>query len=124
MPPPEESEDYSFYPAEMRPISFPTGAAEAAKTVLTRIAGMLDEDLGARPGLVSRAQDGWEGAFRDEFDETWSPQSTRLAGLKEDLQTLAGKLTTAMENVTTLNSQRTTQRETYLAEQTEPAGAN
>jgi hypothetical protein len=112
------------YPAHMQPISFPNGTAEGAKTVLDRIVRMLDGDLQARPGIVSGAQDGWEGAYRNEFDETWRIQETRLVGLKEDLQTLSGQISTPMGNVQAENERRATQREQYLEEQTEPAGAN
>jgi hypothetical protein len=112
------------YPAHMQDVYFPNAQASAAKTVCERIATLLGDHLGARPAMVSNAHDGWEGAYRDEFDETWSIQETRLVGLKEDLQTLAGRLGTAMENVETINSQRATEREQYAAEQSEPAGAN
>jgi uncharacterized protein YukE len=112
------------YPAHMQEITFPTGAATEAQTVLNRIAGLLDTSLQARPGMVAGAQDGWEGAYRQEFDETWRIQETRLANLKEDLQTLAGQIQTAMDNVAAENQHRSTQREQYLAEHSEPAGAN
>jgi uncharacterized protein YukE len=114
----------SSYPAHMQEIYFPTGTATEAKTVLDRIVRMLDTDLQARPGMVSSAQDGWEGAYRNEFDETWRIQETRLVSLKEDLQTLSGQIQTAMGNVASENERRATQREQYLEEQTEPAGAN
>jgi uncharacterized protein YukE len=112
------------YPAHMQEISFPTGTANEAKTVLNRVANLLDTSLQARPAMVSGAQDGWEGAYRQEFDDTWRIQETRLVGLKEDLQTLAGQIQTAIDNVAAENQSRATQREQYLEEQTEPAGAN
>jgi hypothetical protein len=119
MPPPHEPPDYSYYPAHMRPVSFPTAAAEAAKAACDRVAALLNEHLLARPQMVDGARDGWEGAFRVEFDETWSVQESRLNGLKEDLQRLSGSISTAMGNVATTNAQRATQRTNYLAEQNE-----
>jgi hypothetical protein len=112
------------YPADMQHISFPTGAATEAKTVCNRIASMLDGHLQNRPGMVSDARDGWEGAYREEFDETWRTQETRLVGLKEDLQTLASRIETAMGNVGTENERREGLREEYREEQSETAGAN
>lgn len=112
------------YPAHMQEISFPTAEANEAKTVLNRVINMLDADLGERPNMVSDARDGWEGAYRDEFDETWSVQQTRLVGLKEDLQTLKGQIVTAMGNVATENERREGLREDYREEQSETAGAN
>jgi uncharacterized protein YukE len=112
------------YPAHMQEISFPNSLASEAKRVLNEVVGLLDGGLQTRPGMVSSAQDGWEGAYRQEFDETWRTQETRLVGLKEDLQTLASRIQTAMDNVETENQQRATERQEYLEEQTEPAGAN
>jgi hypothetical protein len=112
------------YPADMQPISFPTAAATEAKTVCERIASMLDRHLQARPGMVGSARDGWEGAYRTEFDETWSIQETRLIGLKDDLRTLAGRIGTAMSNASTLNTQRATARQQYREDHQTPAGAN
>jgi hypothetical protein len=120
MPP----DDFSSYPSDLRPLSFPTAQASAAKVVLDRIAAVLEQDLTARPGLVQTAQDGWEGAYRQEFDETWSTQSVRLAGLKEDLRRLSGQLTTAMETAASINEGRATQRATYDAERSVPAAAD
>jgi uncharacterized protein YukE len=113
----------STYPANMQPISFPTGPATEAKTVCERIAGMLDRHLQARPGMVGGAQDGWEGAYRTEFDETWRTQETRLNSLREDLRTLAGRIQTAMSNASTLNTQRANARTQYDQDH-QPAGAN
>jgi hypothetical protein len=113
--------DYSFYPEHMRPVSFPTADAEAAIEVCDRIAGLLNDHLLARPEFVGAARDGWEGACRDQFDETWRLQEVRLGGLKEDLQRLSGNIATAMENVRATNSVRTAQRVEYLADQTETA---
>ncbi|MGH9187423.1 MAG: hypothetical protein ACRD0U_16675 [Acidimicrobiales bacterium] len=122
--PDDEPQDMSFYPAHMRPLYFPTVFGPAAIATCRRIAAMLGDHLGTRATLVTDARDGWEGAFRQEFDETWSPQSYRVDGLKQDLQTLAGKIETAMSNVATINSQRATMREQYLREQTAPTGGN
>jgi uncharacterized protein YukE len=114
------------YPAHMLEVYFPNSVATEAKTVLNRIVALLNDDLQARPAMVSSAQDGWEGAYRTEFDETWRTQETRLVSLKEDLQTLAGQIQTAMENVAAENERRATLREQYVEEntETEPAGAN
>lgn len=112
------------YPAHMQPISFPTGAATKAKSACERIASLLDDHLSARPNMVSECQDGWEGAYRDEFDDTWRIQEHRLVGLKDDLRTLAGKIQTAMDDAETLNNQRATMREEYREDYSELAGAN
>jgi uncharacterized protein YukE len=114
------------YPAHMLEVYFPNSVATEAKTVLNRIVTLLNDDLQARPAMVSSAQDGWEGAYRTEFDETWRTQETRLVSLKEDLQTLAGQIQTAMENVSAENERRAGLREQYVEEntETEPAGAN
>lgn len=64
----------AWYPPHMERIPFPTGAASEAKAVCERIAGMLDRDLGARPAMVEAARDGWEGVYRNEFDDTWRIQ--------------------------------------------------
>ena len=90
MPVPDEREEFAPYPAHLRPVRFPSATAEAARATCDRIAGLLDEHLLARPDLVNGARDGWEGAYRQEFDQAWSVQETRLAGLKDDLRTLAG----------------------------------
>jgi hypothetical protein len=123
MPPTRIPTDDIAYPADMQAISFPTAAAEAAKTVCDRVAALLNEHLLARPGLVEAARDGWEGSFRIEFDETWRLQEVRLAGLKEDLQRLSGDITTALTNVSTMNAQRASQREEYRAQVRTPTGA-
>jgi uncharacterized protein YukE len=108
------SQDWSFYPAHMRPIDFPEAEATAAQETCNRIADLLGDHLGARADLVSSARDGWEGAYREEFDDTWSTQSTRLSNLKEDLRQLAGKIATAAENVVSANARRATMRRQYL----------
>lgn len=118
---PDETPDYSYFPEHMRPVSFPTASAHAAIEVCDRIASMLNDHLLARPEFVGSAQDGWEGAYREEFDETWRLQEVRLGGLKEDLQRLSGNIATAMENVEATNSVRATQRTEYLDAQTETA---
>jgi hypothetical protein len=123
---PKDPPDYGYYPERMRPVPFPTGGAQAAIDACDRIAALLESDLGARPGLVARARDGWEGAYRDEFDETWRTQEIRLAGLKEDLRRLSGQISAAMTNAAAINGQRATARANYLAEQqrqTETSGA-
>jgi uncharacterized protein YukE len=114
----------SSYPADMQPIPFPTAQATAAKTACERIASLLDRHLQARPGMVASARDGWEGAYRTEFDETWRTQEVRLNGLREDLRTLAGRIGTAMSNASTLNAQRANARADYDADHRTPAGAN
>ncbi|HKE73709.1 MAG TPA: hypothetical protein VKB57_08860 [Acidimicrobiales bacterium] len=124
---PKDPPDYGYYPERMRPVPFPTASAQAAIAVCDRIAALLESDLGARPGLVAGARDGWEGAYRVEFDETWRIQEVRLAGLKEDLRRLSGQITTAVNNAAAINGQRATARANYLAEQqseTSGAGAN
>src|SRR4029450_2716499 len=75
---PKDPPDYGYYPERMRPVPFPTGGAQAAIDACDRIAALLESDLGARPGLVARARDGWEGAYRGEFDETVRTQEIRL----------------------------------------------
>ncbi len=114
----------SSYPADMQPIPFPTAQATEAKTVCERIASLLDGHLRARPGMVSSAEDGWEGAYRDDFAETWRTQEVRLTGLREDLRTLAGRIQTAMSNASTLNTQRANARVQYDADQRTPAGTS
>jgi uncharacterized protein YukE len=108
------SHDWSFYPAHMRPIDFPTAEAAAAEETCDRIAGMLEDHLGARAGLVASAQDGWEGTYREEFDDTWATQSVRISGLKEDLRRLASQIATAAENVQAANSRRASLRVQYI----------
>ncbi|MGH9234360.1 MAG: hypothetical protein ACRD0R_13610 [Acidimicrobiales bacterium] len=122
MPPTRIPPEDLAYPAHMQAISFPTAAAQAAKTVCDRIAALLNEHLLARPGLVDGARDGWEGGFRAEFDETWRLQEVRLGALKEDLQRLSGDISTALTNVSTINAQRAAQREEYRAQHQTPTG--
>jgi uncharacterized protein YukE len=98
----------------MRPISFPFGEASTAQATCDRVASLLGEHLGARADLVATARDGWEGSYRDEFDDTWSTQSTRLSGLQEDLRLLSGKIATAVENVNAANERRATMRIHYI----------
>lgn len=117
MAPPYEPPDYSYYPAHMRPVSFPTALAETAQAACDRISSLLNEHLLARPDMVAGARDGWEGAYRDEFDETWRIQEVRLDGLKEDLRRLASRIGTALDNVETTNAQRATLRAEYLEQQ-------
>jgi hypothetical protein len=105
----------SSIPAQAQSLPFPSTEAETAKVVCGRIAALLDDDLRARPGLVATAQDGWEGVHRAEFDETWSIQSIRLPGLKEDLLRLVGKIDDAMANVATINLQRANARDEHVA---------
>jgi hypothetical protein len=114
---PKDPPDYRHYPARMRPVPFPTGRAQTASAACDRVAALLESDLGARPGLVAGARDGWEGAYRVEFDDTWRTQETRLIGLKEDLRRLSGRIATAAVNAAAINSQRATDRANYLAEQ-------
>jgi uncharacterized protein YukE len=105
----------------MRPIQFPHADAATARATCDRIAGLLDDHLGARAGLVSTARDGWEGTYREEFDHTWSIQEARLSGLKEDLRRLAGQIATAAENADAANQRRAALRAQYLADlQSEP----
>jgi hypothetical protein len=94
----------------MRAVDFPTAEAHAAIEVCDRIAAQLNDHLLARAPLVTAAQDGWEGAFRAEFDDTWSPQQARLDGLKQDLQRLSGTLSTAISSAATINAQRAEMR--------------
>jgi hypothetical protein len=114
---PKDPPDYRYYPERMRPVPFPTGRAQAAIAASDRIAALLESDLGARPALVAEARDGWEGAYRVEFDETWRTQEARLIGLKEDLRRLSGQMATAMANAEAINSQRASDRANHLAEQ-------
>jgi uncharacterized protein YukE len=106
--------DPGFFPAHMRPIDFPYAAAATARETCDRIAGLLDDHLGARAGLVATARDGWEGTYREEFDHTWSIQEARLSGLKEDLRRLAGQLAAAADNATAANQRRAGMRAQYL----------
>jgi hypothetical protein len=122
MPPTRIPPEDLAYPAHMQAISFPTDAAQAAKTVCDRIAALLNQHLLARPGLVEGARDGWEGGFRAEFDETWRLQELRLGALKEDLQRLSGDISTALTDVSTINAQRAAQREEYRAQHQTPTG--
>lgn len=115
-----EPQDGSSYPAHMQPVPFPTAEARAARTVCNRIASLLEDHLEARPAMVTSAQDSWEGAHRTEFDETWSPQSNRLSGLKEDLRRLAGRIDDAIASAATINEQRSTMRANYRADQNAP----
>lgn len=114
---PKDPPDYRYYPERMRPVPFPTGRAQAAIAACDRIAALLESDLGARPALVAYARDGWAGAYRVEFDETWRTQRTRLAGLEEDLRRLSGQIATALANAATINGRRATERADYRAEQ-------
>lgn len=111
----DRPQGWSTYPADMQPVPFPTASAEAALTVCDRIASLLQDHLDARPDLVAAARDGWEGAYRDEFDETWSVQSERLSGLKDDLRRLAGRIDDAIGNADTINEQRAELRRDHLA---------
>ena len=123
--PDDGGSDWSYYPAHMRPLSFPFPQADAARIVCRRIASLLESHLTARPGLLTTVRDGWEGKFHDEFETTWSPQSYRLPGLKEDLALLAGKIDDAIARANTINSQRATLRTQYLEDQNKlAAGAN
>jgi hypothetical protein len=115
MPFPDGSSGSSI-PAQLQTVPFPSTEAQAAKTVCGRIAALLDNDLRARPGLVATAQDGWEGVFREEFDETWSSQSIRLSGLKEDLLRLVGAIDDAVANVAIINLQRANARDEHVAQ--------
>jgi hypothetical protein len=121
MKPYDDPEDWSTYPAQMRPVSFPTGAANAAKSACDRIAALLHDHLSARPGLVADARDGWEGRHRQEFDTTWRGQETGLIGLKDDLRRLSGAITTTLDNVAAVNRRRASLRTTYLQEQSQAA---
>ena len=113
MPPTRIPIDDVQYPEHMRAVYFPTATAQAAIAVCDRIAALLNDHLLARADLVAGARDGWEGAFRTEFDETWSVQETRLDGLKQDLQRLSGKLATAITTADGINAQRATVRQEY-----------
>ncbi|MFP3901294.1 MAG: hypothetical protein ACLFXM_10590 [Acidimicrobiia bacterium] len=113
-----------WYPPNMRHISFPTGAATEAKAACDDIARMLDRHLQARPTMATSVRDGWEGAYREEFDEAWRIQEIRLVRLKEDLQTLASRIETAMENVTAENDRRAGLREQYREEHWPAVGAS
>lgn len=123
MPPTRRPDDPVTYPDHMRAVTFPTAAAEAAKVVCDRIAALLNEHMLARTDLVAGARDGWEGAHRTEFDETWRLQQVRLDDLKQDLQRLSGNITTAMANVASVNTQRATLREDYRAQLEQPVTA-
>jgi len=114
---PKDPPDYRYYPARLRPVPFSTGRAEAAVAACDRVAALLEADLGARPGLVAAARDGWEGAYRTEFDETWRTQEARLIGLKDDLRRLSGQIAGAQANAAALNAQRAAGRADYLADQ-------
>lgn len=123
MPPTRIPPEEFAYPDQMRAVSFPTATAEAARTACDRVAALLNDHLLARADLVAGAQDGWEGAFRVEFDETWRLQEVRLTGLKEDLLRLSGAITTAVTNVETINAHRASMREAYRAEHPTVRGA-
>jgi hypothetical protein len=110
VPPTRIPPDDVYYPAHMQAITFPTAQAQAAIEVCDRIAALLNDHLLARAPLVSAAQDGWEGAFRTEFDDAWSTQQARIDGLKQDLQRLSGKLSTAISSAATINAQRAEMR--------------
>jgi hypothetical protein len=109
----------------MRPVQFPAAAAGEAQEVCERVAALLDGHLTARPGMVEGARDGWEGTYRDEFDDTWTVQETRLVGLREDLVRLGARLAAAAEAAVTIDGQRATARSEYLSQQaTLSTGAN
>ena len=74
MPPTRIPPEDVAYPAHMQAISFPTAAAQAAKTVCDRIAALLNEHLLARPGLVDGAATAGRAAS--------APSSTRPGGCR------------------------------------------
>jgi len=94
------------YPASMQAVPFPTGAAEAAKVACEQVATVLGDHLEARAGLAATARDGWEGRYRDEFDDTWGDLGEHLAGLKEGLQLLAGRIADASAAAASINGHR------------------
>jgi hypothetical protein len=113
-----------WYPAEMRYVPFPTERANAAKAACERIAGLLNEHLLARPGMVAGARDGWRGRYRDDFDETWSTYEANLIGIKDALYVLAGNIGTATTNAATINEQRAERRSEYNATHPVPSRAS
>jgi uncharacterized protein YukE len=104
---------HRWYPSELRHVPFPTDRAAAAKEACERVAGLLNEHLLARPGMVSALRATWQGRYRDDFDETWATYEDDLTGIKDALYLLAGTIGTASGNAAFINGQRAAARAEY-----------
>lgn len=98
------------FPTELQDVTFPYGTACWAIATCRRIAGMLDDDLTERVGMVG-SLDEWTGGFREEFDEEWGSLETSLGLLKEGLQQLAGDIEEAWNDADAVNTSRAEIRE-------------
>jgi uncharacterized protein YukE len=75
---------------------FPWGEAATALTAIDHAVATLGTQLESRSSMLPAIGD-WAGAFREEFDRTYSQLTATAGGLKETLANLASSIVRGAE---------------------------